>query len=347
MGVCWWVIEVSTSRVAHCGPEGTVEERCDNVQVDETGPAVRRLLVNRYEAAADQLLRKLAEPEDRLLLKVGLKDALDLDRIPDLTSRERSYGLMAHLDFVMVDAESTPRFAVELDGRQHMRDRTTQQRDAMKDALCERARLPLLRIGSDFARVEGRWRVLDYLIAAYYRSEAFYKMQLDGSIPPDEPFYMGSFLVRDERGRLSFDGLDMPAISHLRELHEEGRLLTPNFDGFCFTLPEQRAVQATQIIAVDHDRYLIGKTVVRDFHFQGVSPADLASELSIAELGHLADRWLAGHAVAVNSRSLRKEAAIIQRAIDSGNMLSMHGSSGGGMAAGGTAPTISFSSDSQ
>lgn len=311
----------------------------DTWTVNTSGPAIRPVLVNRYEQAADRLLRDLAEPGDRLLLKVGLKDALDLDRIPGLTSRERNYGLMAHLDFVMVDAEtSTPRFAVELDGRQHWTDARTKERDAIKDSLCERALLPLLRVGSDFARTEGRWRVLDYLIAAFYRSEAFYRAQRDGEIPMDEPFYMGSFLAHDQDGLLTFDTLDIRAILRLRRLYQAGRLPAPIPDQYCTLLPEERSVQSHAFLAVAHDRYLVGKAKVRDFRFQGITPGDLAAELAIAEVGHLADQWLEGQPVAVNGQSLRKHATQVQHAIDQGQML--HCGTGAGLKPGGTAPTI-------
>jgi len=111
--------------------------------------AIRPLLVNRYEKLADRLLADSAQG-DRLLTKVGLADVIDVEA---LDSSLKTYALKAHLDFVMVDVESSlPSFAVELDGRQHWRDPNNRRRDAMKDRLCERANLPLLRITSEFTR---------------------------------------------------------------------------------------------------------------------------------------------------------------------------------------------------
>jgi hypothetical protein len=73
-------------------------------------------------------------------------------------------------DFLVFDAEYEPKFVVEFDGfgpddvRQVTRDR-------IKNALCARAGLPLLRIGADDLREREETSILEWLCAAYVASE--------------------------------------------------------------------------------------------------------------------------------------------------------------------------------
>ncbi|MGW4217396.1 DUF2726 domain-containing protein [Streptomyces bacillaris] len=279
---------------------------------------VRSITVNRYEAAADQMLqRTAAEHGDRLLLKVRLADAIDIDGMDNLSERAKSYALRAHLDFLMVDTTTGEgRFGVELDGRQHWSDPRTRERDQLKDDLCARAGLPLLRITSDFARRIGRWQVLSYLTEAFYRAEAFHDAQEQGDIPFDEPFGMGNFLTLDDNGQVSFDAADIRVRVALREHFQAGRVPAPMPDLFYTELPEERAVQVHIWMAVAHDRYLISRAVVRDFHFSGITPYELLEQLAWAELGELLDQWIGGEAAAQNGRDLDKAVAEVQSAID-------------------------------
>jgi hypothetical protein len=303
------------------------------------------MLVNSSEAAADRLLREIAEEHgDRLTLKARLADVVDVDGMDGLTRRAKSYALAAHLDFLMLDAAtSRGRFAVELDGRQHFSDPTTLERDRLKDDLCARASLPLLRITSEFAHKIGRWRVLTYLTEAYYRSEAFFEAQEQGFIPNDEPFNMGSFLARDDQGRLTFDTLDASVVLAFHKHFQDGALPARSPDVFCIELPEQRAVQAHAWFAVAPDRYLLSKVVVRDFLFQGIAPSDLAEQLAVVEIGNLATQWLRGEAAAVDGRSLRQAVTEVQAAIDTGRALLV--AYGDALrAGGGQGPTLRFGS---
>ncbi len=151
----------------------------------------------------------------RLSLKMRLRDAIDVDDLP-LTRRERDFAFTAHLDFVAFDAGShLPVLAVEYDGPQHLTDDRQIERDQIKNRLCEVARLPLLRIDNLFARKEGKWRVLQYILWAHEIGKAFYEAQAAGYIPEDEPFYHGSIVTQDESGGLTFEGIDVPAIRYL------------------------------------------------------------------------------------------------------------------------------------
>jgi very-short-patch-repair endonuclease len=286
-----------------------------------------------YEKATDRLLTAAAiENGDRLLTKVRLADVIDDE---GLTGRAKRYALSAHLDFVMVDAEtSVPRFAIEFAGAQHWTDVTVRERDRLKDAVCETAGLPLLRITSEFTRKTGRWRVLSYVVDAFFLSGAFFDAQERGVIPLDEPFDAESFLTKDEQGRIVFNTIDGPGRLRLLE-HREAKCLpcfTP--DEFHTALAKEGAVQSHAFMAVATDRYLIGRVRIRDFLFQGVSPGEVAGQLAVAELADLAEHWIAGEAAACNGKDLAKSMTEEERAIDAGGFLGC--ATGGALRAGGS-----------
>ncbi len=72
---------------------------------------------------------------------------------------------------------------------------------------------------------------------------------------------------------------------------------------------------------------------VRAFSFPGVGASELASELSVCEIGDLVEQWLAGEPVACNADPLLAYAAEVQSNIDAGGFRSL--SSCGGIEAGG------------
>ncbi|UCM88456.1 DUF2726 domain-containing protein [Streptomyces marincola] len=283
-----------------------------------TRGGIRSITVNRYEDAADQMLqRTAAEHGDRLMLKVGLADAIDIDGMDDLSGRAKSYALRAHLDFLMVDtATGLGRFAVELDGRQHWNDHRTRERDRLKNDLCARAGLPLLRITSNFARKIGCWPVLTYLTDAFYLSESFHETQERGDIPFDESFDIQNFFEFDASGRVTFRATDLRVRQALREHCYAGRLPAPCPDLFCTKLVDEGAVQAHAWMSVAPDRYLISKVEVRDFQFPGIAPFELLEQLAMGEIGELVDQWFRGEGVAQNGRDLGKAVGEVQEAID-------------------------------
>jgi very-short-patch-repair endonuclease len=107
-------------------------------------PALKRLL-NQSEDATDQRLRAASRRHDASVFpKVRLADILPIEG-SGITNREYSYALNAHVDFVVADADHDPLFAVEFDGPTH-RSEKQMVRDEIKNRLCRRLGLPLIRI---------------------------------------------------------------------------------------------------------------------------------------------------------------------------------------------------------
>jgi hypothetical protein len=95
----------------------------------------------------------------RILLapKMRVLDSIEPGKMPGMTQQERDYAFRAHFDVVLVDVGTfRPVAAVELDGRRHETDPLTQARDRLKNSLCEKAGLPLVRVRwGDWAALDG------------------------------------------------------------------------------------------------------------------------------------------------------------------------------------------------
>lgn len=257
----------------------------------------RRRVLNFTEAAVDRLLADYAaETGYRICLKMRLRDVIDIDGL-QLTSRERNFAWTSHLDFVAVDSEThLPVLAIEYDGPQHLADHQQRERDQIKDALCDRADLPLLRVDSLFTRREGKWRVLTYILWAHEMGKAYHEAQAGGLIPADEPFYHGSIIDHDDDGSLSFVGLDMKANRYLLDFRRRHNCL---WEGEWWRSADGQT-EVRILLALPGDWFLSSCCTIRDFAIEGISALSIAEELARAEMGWLAEQYDAGDAVAIN-----------------------------------------------
>lgn len=94
-----------------------------------------------------ELLARLGGRSILLAPKMRVLDSIEPALMPGMTQQERDYAFRAHFDLVLVDQHSfKPVAAVELDGRHHVTDPLTQARDRLKNSLCAKAGLPLVRV---------------------------------------------------------------------------------------------------------------------------------------------------------------------------------------------------------
>ena len=148
----------------------------------------QRIIANRYEAEVHATINEVIEKHSCVVFpKVRLADALRIDR-SGLDDDAYSYALRAHLDFLVADSDSLSKFAVEFDGPSH--DNPDRRRkDMLKNDICERLGLPLLRVTSKYLEEENESiSLLAWLIDIYFMFEAFLGAQSEGHIPIDEPF---------------------------------------------------------------------------------------------------------------------------------------------------------------
>jgi len=154
----------------------------------------RRILINEEERNAFTLLEEVLRHHNvRLYTKVRIADALDINN-SGLSNEEYSFSLKGHFDF-LVEPEGQPvAFGIEFDEDYHDSDSKAQKNDELKNSICEKLGLPLLRIQIDQLQQVGKFTILGWLIELWFLYEGFTEAQEAGSIPFDEPFDYSAFL---------------------------------------------------------------------------------------------------------------------------------------------------------
>lgn len=159
---------------------------------------VEKLLNNQEEIAFRELNSIVRENALRLFAKPRLSDVILKDEM--LQQAEFDFFTKAHVDFVVTDQETKPLLIIEYDGLFHASP-LQQRRDMMKDALCAKAGLGVLRINANHVTKLYRGiSILRWIIEVTELEKAFYIAQEAGQVPWDEPFDPAMFMS-DGKGR--------------------------------------------------------------------------------------------------------------------------------------------------
>lgn len=256
----------------------------------------RRLLVNEGEIRTDEALREAAEAAGyRVHAKVRLADALAIDH-SGLSSEAYSYALRAHFDWVVADiGTSRPEFAVEFDGESHETP-DARRRDALKDDICGRLGLPLLRIDSAAYRPTTRRTVIGYLVEAWGSYQAFYDAQDKGLIPDDEIFEAWITLDLNEDGTYSFRDISAPSRRLVYRLHEAGILTEwgPTDASRGPSDEDREHAEGFAWVRTTDGYLVVGHARVRVYSFPAVRAEDLADEISHLDLAGRLSRLTEG-----------------------------------------------------
>jgi len=109
--------------------------------------AVAEVLNGGEQELYRELLTRTGGRQIMVTPKMRVLDTLEPTRMTELTQPERDYAFRAHFDLVLVETQSfKPVAAVELDGATHEQDPLTMERDRLKNSICEKVGLPLLRV---------------------------------------------------------------------------------------------------------------------------------------------------------------------------------------------------------
>ncbi|MBK7142001.1 MAG: DUF2726 domain-containing protein [bacterium] len=124
-------------------------------------------IVNSCESVVgNSLWRNLAKQGYRVHPQIHLPRVLKKKDGEYLTTEEFRYFTQASLDFVVYKC-NFPVFAVEFDGPYHLSDARTEERDVIKNRLCKKADLPLLRITSTEIEEQDKITLLDFMLMRY------------------------------------------------------------------------------------------------------------------------------------------------------------------------------------
>ena len=123
----------------------------------------------------------------RVFSHVRIADTLDIES-SGIAREEYGYTFRAHFDFVITRDDTTVIFAVEFDGPLHDQHQETRRRDSLKNALCRKLGMPLIRLNAAYLRKVERFTVLSWLVEMWFIYEGWCEAQAQGQIPQDEPF---------------------------------------------------------------------------------------------------------------------------------------------------------------
>lgn len=256
-------------------------------------------IMNRSEERAFRELSNIASDNGlRVFPKLRFSDVVQKTST-HLTKREFDYYTRSHFDFTVTDPGGRPLMIVEYDGPFHV-DPQQAERDRIKNDLCRRAGLGLLRIHDrHVTKLYRGMTVLRWIVEVTQLEKAFYDAQSSGQIPNDEPF-SPIFLQPGDNQRHFPYWLSAPA--------------TQAFHAFFKTLDRDIPKGWSDVVGRDDngtghrlaclyfgDNVLWTKTAVRrqDLEF----PDDeLNSELATCELGILFKKYRQGEMTA-GSRS--------------------------------------------
>jgi hypothetical protein len=127
----------------------------------------KRKLLTASEARVDSILRRrLWALGYRIQAKVRLSDVIDKEPDEWLDETEFQYLSKAHFDFLVVNDAADPIVVVEFDGQHHV-DPEQVVRDVLKNRLCMKADVPLLRIRAPEMAEHDETTVLEHMLQRF------------------------------------------------------------------------------------------------------------------------------------------------------------------------------------
>lgn len=242
----------------------------------------KKILVNDFEEETDaKLAEAAAKYGARVYPKLRIADVFDIDR-SGLSKDEFSYALKAHFDFTVV-RDGRAVFAVEFDEAHHDTDARAIYRDALKNAICEKFGMPLLRIDAGFLRPIGRFSIVGWLTEMWFLYEEACEIQARGELPYDEVFDPRFILAMADEPGISwpFDPF-RPALVSLMRYRERGPI-KPQTENLHAIDPHGYCV-SVMLAHLRAGGAIIGQARSRQFSFAPCSSWELAEDLAVMDL---------------------------------------------------------------
>jgi hypothetical protein len=273
-------------------------------------------LVNLHEEVTQLRLRAVCEHYGaHVCPKVRLADVFPIEN-SGISREQYRYALQSHFDFLIVDHNYDPLFAVEFDGPTHDFETQT-KRDVGKDDLCGRFGLPLLRIDSNYLQKRYRKQdLLSWFVDIYFCKKKHEEALEAGSILPDEPFNPFSIVGFADRDTEPFPFLlSAESRADIRKLRDAGKCLDFWFpslvgqsdDGMWRALAGIRVSQDTLAYATAQIRAqlfpvrvddLLDELITYKVHRALVNVINGRSQpISLAEFQHQIGRFLKHHRI--------------------------------------------------
>ena len=269
-------------------------------------------VLNFYEEATNVRLKTVCDAYGaRVYAKLRLADIFPIEG-SGITDRQYRFALQAHLDFVVANEQNQPLFAVEFDGPSH-KSTGQKERDAMKNGLCQKFALPMLRVNAKYLVPKYRGMdLLSWFIKVWFLQEDFYKAQEDGSIPEDEIFDPGLILAHSVSHLQSGKGLfpywlSRPLQAQIQRLHEAGKCVdrTPNH---IIGQDDKGDYHALCWLRMTEEEVVLAETGMRRQGFP-IHLCDILWQIAVYELYEELKRFLRAEAAAHDLEHVRTRVA--------------------------------------
>jgi len=124
-------------------------------------------LMNKSEAITHGvLIDSVAGTNLRVLPQQLMRNVIDVKDLA-LTKSERKCWKQSSFDFVVIDSESQPQFAVDFDGPSHKRSKRMQA-DLRKLSICAKSHLPIAKIDDDYLSSQENISTLEFMIQRFW-----------------------------------------------------------------------------------------------------------------------------------------------------------------------------------
>ena len=242
---------------------------------------LKRLFNSSEQPAYERLKSICDENGAQVFSKIRLADVLPIEN-SGISNQAYSFALKSHFDFVVAGSDLIPRFAVEFDGPMH-RQSDQKERDKLKDDLCKRFDLPLLRITS--AYLDKQFRGLDlltYFVELWFVQEWIDDAYKTGALPPDADVDP-ALIVTPRDGKTKFPyWLSLDHRIALQKLYEDGRILA-RCESSRVSIDQNENYRCVSYLEVQQDRYVIAETGMKSQRFP-VIQSDLISDIALSDL---------------------------------------------------------------
>jgi hypothetical protein len=249
-----------------------------------------KLLVNSYEAIThDRLVAACGTDDARVCPKVRVKDALPIEG-SGVSHEQFTFALQSHFDFVVTDKDWNTLFAVEFDGSSHALP-DGRRRDGIKNGLCERFKLPLLRVKANHLQRRFRqWDLLSYFVETWFLKRAFEVAQENGTVPLEEDFDP-MMIISDGNGKRWPYWFSAKSQLSIKKLHEAGKIahFAPSH---VIGLDSMGNYHCLAFLKISADEWAVIQTGMRSQLFD-VCTSDVVWQVAIVELCEKLDQILA------------------------------------------------------
>lgn len=241
-------------------------------------------LLNKYEEVTYDRLTRVCEGRAKVFTKVRLADIFRINN-SGISSDKFSYCLKAHFDFVVVDEDYQPIFAVEYDGIQHKIKDCQIKNDLLKNDLCKKFKLPVLRVNFNYISKEFKGLdLLTYFTECWFLYEDFQAAQRQGKISCFEDFDPYFLITSGSNTGQKFPyWISLESQLEIQKIYKQGQI-KQRIPSDWVGMDEKGNYRCITWLEVSEEEIIYSITGMQDQHFNCISILETIRMISIVDL---------------------------------------------------------------